>query len=85
MNCFGVLYGAYLLVYAAMPGLYPVTAADFNWAPVRHARPEHYCMDFADLCNQQVMFGGVAILGLIFYLVSARKGYHGPVVHVITD
>lgn len=34
LNVFGVLYGLYLLAYAAMPSVYPVTAADFNWAPV---------------------------------------------------
>lgn len=34
MNCIGMVYGAYLFVYSAMPSVYPVTAADFNWAPV---------------------------------------------------
>lgn len=34
MNIAGAVYGLYLLVYSAMPGVYPVTAADFNWAPV---------------------------------------------------
>lgn len=65
LNCIGILYGAYLFVYSAMPGVYPVTATNFNWAPV--------------------MFGGAALLSLVYYLIWAKKGYHGPVVHVIHD
>ena len=34
MNIVGALYGVYLLVYAAMPGSYPVTPDNLNWAPV---------------------------------------------------
>ncbi|KAF2722515.1 putative GABA permease [Polychaeton citri CBS 116435] len=34
LNVFGVLYGLYLLAYSAMPSVYPVTTANFNWAPV---------------------------------------------------
>lgn len=34
LNCAGMVYGAYLFVYSSMPTVYPVTAADFNWAPV---------------------------------------------------
>ena len=34
LNILGILYNLYLFAYAAMPGLYPVTPADFNWAPV---------------------------------------------------
>lgn len=63
LNCMGIIYGAYLFVYSAMPSVYPVTAADFNWAPV--------------------MFGGVGILSMIYYLLWAKSRYHGPVVYVI--
>lgn len=34
LNAFGALYGLYLLAYSAMPPVYPVTAENFNWAPV---------------------------------------------------
>lgn len=65
VNIAGSLYGLYLLAFSAMPGIYPVTAQDFNWAPV--------------------MFGGVIILSMIYYLVWARKIYRGPVVLVQQD
>lgn len=65
LNLFSIIYGWYLLVYSAMPGVYPVTAENMNWAPV--------------------MFAGVLILCLIYYLVWARKIYQGPVVKVTID
>lgn len=34
LNMFSIVYGWYLLVYSAMPGVYPVTTKNFNWAPV---------------------------------------------------
>ncbi len=34
MNAMAALYGLYLLFYAAIPGLYPVTVSNMNWAPV---------------------------------------------------
>jgi hypothetical protein len=65
INTCGFAYGLWLLAFSAMPGEYPVTATDFNWAPV--------------------MFGGVIILSLAYYLAWARKIYHGPVVHVAQE
>lgn len=65
INILGALYGVYLLAYAAMPGVYPVTAANMNWGPV--------------------MFGGVILLSLVYYVVWARKVYQGPVVYVRQD
>lgn len=34
LNIFGAVYGLYLLVFSAMPGVYPVVPANMNWAPV---------------------------------------------------
>lgn len=34
LNCVGILYEAYLFIYSAIPGVCPVTASNFNWAPV---------------------------------------------------
>ena len=64
INCLGVLYGLYILAYAVMPSTYPVTAADFNYAPV--------------------MFGGVILLPLVYYVIWGKR-YRGPVVHVAKD
>ena len=63
LNCIGILYGAYLFVYSAIPGYYPVTAKNMNWAPV--------------------MFGAVFFFSLAYYAIWAKRGYHGPVVHVL--
>ena len=34
INIFAALYGLFVIFVCALPAEYPVTAADFNWAPV---------------------------------------------------
>lgn len=73
---------AYLLDYDVMPGQYPTSAANLQWALVSHILLMPYSCA-TDMPSSQAMHGLVVLLRLHLPAISARESHCSPVVHVV--
>lgn len=73
---------AYLLDYDVMPGQYPISAANLQWALVSHILLMPYSCA-TDMPSSQAMPGLVVLLRLHLPAISARESHCSPVVHVV--